>query len=112
MLYFFILINIFFSKGVYTTSHVNALLQYEKTTTSITSHFVLPHAKAMTVTASRTLLTYVKTVNIIASSKLLTYAKTVNNNNNYYYYYYLLQLGCHPVAVVILHVNKPEIDYY
>ena len=22
----------------------------------------------------------------------------------YYYYYYLLQLGCHPVAVVILHV--------
>ena len=31
-----------------------------------------------------------------------------NNNNNYYYYYYyyLLQLGCYPVAVVILHVNK------
>ena len=34
-----------------------------------------------------------------------------NNNNNYnyyyyyYYYYYLLQLGCHPVAVVILHVK-------
>jgi len=27
----------------------------------------------------------------------------INNNN---YYYYLLQLGCHPVAVVILHVNK------
>ena len=33
-----------------------------------------------------------------------------NNNNNYYYYYYyyyyLLQLGCHPVAVVTLHVYK------
>ena len=29
-----------------------------------------------------------------------------NNNNNYYYYYYLLQLGCHPVAVVILHVYR------
>jgi len=29
-----------------------------------------------------------------------------NNNNNNYYYYYLLQLGCHPVAVVILHVYK------
>ena len=29
-----------------------------------------------------------------------------NNNNNKYYYYYLLQLGCHPVAVVILHVYK------
>ena len=29
-----------------------------------------------------------------------------NNNINYYYYYYLLQLGCHPVAVVILHVYK------
>ena len=29
-----------------------------------------------------------------------------NNNNNYYYYYYLLQLGFHPVAVVILHVYK------
>ena len=35
-----------------------------------------------------------------------------NNNNNYYYYYYLLQLGCHPVAVVILHVYKHEIGYY
>ena len=33
-----------------------------------------------------------------------------NNNNNYYYYYYYyyyyLQLGCYPVAVDILHVNK------
>jgi len=32
-----------------------------------------------------------------------------NNNNNYYYYYYYyyyLQLGYHPVAVVILHVHK------
>ena len=29
-----------------------------------------------------------------------------NYNNNNYYYYYLLQLGCHPVAVVILHVHK------
>jgi len=35
-----------------------------------------------------------------------------NNNNNNYYYYYLLQLGCYPVAVVILHVNKDEIGYY
>ena len=31
-----------------------------------------------------------------------------NNNNNIY----LLQFGCHPVAVVILHVNKHEIGYY
>jgi len=31
----------------------------------------------------------------------------INNNNNN-----LLQLGCHPVAVVILHVNKNEIVYY
>ena len=30
------------------------------------------------------------------------YFGTYNNNNNIY----LLQLGCHPVAVVILHVNK------
>ena len=30
----------------------------------------------------------------------------VRNNNNNIYYYYLPQLGCHPVAVVILHVNK------
>jgi len=29
-----------------------------------------------------------------------------NNNNYYYYYYYLLKLGCHPVAVIILHVYK------
>jgi len=27
-----------------------------------------------------------------------------NNDDDYYYYYYYLQLGCHPVAVVILHV--------
>jgi len=33
-------------------------------------------------------------------------ANNVYNNNNYNYYYYLLQLGCHPVAVVILHVYK------
>jgi len=31
-----------------------------------------------------------------------------DNNNNIY----LLQLGCYPVAVVILHVNKHEISYY
>jgi len=29
-----------------------------------------------------------------------------NNNNNIYYYFYLLQLGCHPVAVVILNAKK------
>jgi len=29
-----------------------------------------------------------------------------NNNNNNNNNVYLLQLGCHPVAVVILHVNK------
>jgi len=39
-------------------------------------------------------------------------AQKYNNNNNnnyyyyYYYYYYLLQLGCYPVAVAILHVYK------
>jgi len=31
-----------------------------------------------------------------------------NNNNNIY----LLQLGCYPVAVVILRANKHEIGYY
>jgi len=34
------------------------------------------------------------------------YNNNNNNNNN------LLQLGCNPVAVVILHVNKHEIGYY
>ena len=29
-----------------------------------------------------------------------------NNNNNNNKYYYLLQLGCHPMAVAILHVYK------
>jgi len=29
-----------------------------------------------------------------------------NNNNNHHNNIYLLQLGCYPVAVVILHVNK------
>ena len=38
----------------------------------------------------------------------LSHGRPVNNNNNSnnYYYYYLLQLGCYPVAVVILHVYK------
>jgi hypothetical protein len=27
-----------------------------------------------------------------------------NNNNNNNYYYYLLQMGCHQVAVITLHV--------
>ena len=34
---------------------------------------------------------------------------TNNNNNNNIY---LLQLGCYPVAVVILHYTKHEIGYY
>jgi hypothetical protein len=29
-----------------------------------------------------------------------------NNNNNNNIFIYLLQLGCHPVAVIILHVNQ------
>jgi len=33
------------------------------------------------------------------------FLRCINNNNNNYYYYYLLQLGCYPVAMVILHVN-------
>jgi len=37
-----------------------------------------------------------------------TPAKPQRNNNNIY----LLQLGCYPVAVIILHVNKHEIGYY
>jgi len=39
---------------------------------------------------------------------LITKANVHHNNNNIY----LLQLGCYPVAVVILHVNKHEIGYY
>ena len=35
-----------------------------------------------------------------------------NNNNDNNNNIYLLQLGCYPVAVVILHVNKHEIGYY
>jgi len=35
-----------------------------------------------------------------------------NNNNNNNNNIYFLQLGCYPVAVVILHVNKHEIGYY
>ena len=34
------------------------------------------------------------------------YAISNNNNNNNNNNIYLLQLGCYPVAVVILHVNK------
>jgi len=41
--------------------------------------------------------------------KTLILAYSNNNNNNNIY---LLQLGCYPVAVVILHVNKHEIGYY
>jgi len=38
---------------------------------------------------------------IVCSVQSRTFLKHNNNNNSY-----LLQLGCHPVAVVILHVNK------
>ena len=38
--------------------------------------------------------------------KLFIDAISNNNNNNNNNNIYLLQLGCHPVAVVILHVNK------
>ena len=41
--------------------------------------------------------------------ELASYLVSWHNNNNYYYYYYyyyLLQLGCYPVAVVILNVYK------
>ena len=44
----------------------------------------------------------------IQSGQLGQEKDVFNNNNNIY----LLQLGCHPVAVVILHVNKHEIGYY
>jgi len=37
-------------------------------------------------------------------SGMSTYQNNNNNNNNNNTY--LLQLGCYPVAVVILHVNK------
>ena len=47
-------------------------------------------------------LTMSDEINIRLYSRTIKY----NNNNNNYYYYYLLQLGCHPVAVVILHVHK------
>ena len=50
---------------------------------------------------------------IFVHNLFLTYRFYNNNNNNnnnnyyyYYYYYYLLQLGCNPVAVVMLHVYK------
>jgi len=39
------------------------------------------------------------------TQELHTYARPSKHNNNNYYYY-LLQLGCHPVAVVMLHVYK------
>ena len=36
----------------------------------------------------------------------LSYTENNNNNNNNNNNIYLLQLGCNPVAVVILHVHK------
>jgi len=40
--------------------------------------------------------------------KSVSYNNNNNNNNNNN----LLQFGCYPVAVVILHVNNHEIGYY
>jgi len=49
-------------------------------------------------------------VNWILDVGLLVFNNKLETNSNSssssYYYYYLLQLGCYPVAVVILHVNK------
>jgi len=47
---------------------------------------------------------YVREPGFILVADLASEIKKKNNNNNYYYY--LLQLGCYPVAVVILHVYK------
>jgi len=44
------------------------------------------------------------TPNLEAESYSKTLVAYNNNNNNYYHYY--LQLGCHPVTVVILLVYK------
>ena len=49
---------------------------------------------------------YVANLNVIGSSPQHSTDMLLNNN------IYLLQLGCYPVAVVILHVNKHEIGYY
>ena len=53
-----------------------------QTLTSMNSHLVV------------SVFTFQKSANAVVLSN--------NNNNNIY----LLQLGCYPVAVVILHVNK------
>jgi len=45
---------------------------------------------------------FLLTINTCASA-MWQHLQYNNNNNNYYYY---LQLGCHPVAVVILHVHR------
>ena len=46
-----------------------------------------------------------KNVSILESISVVVSQDEINN-------IYLLQLGCYPVAVVILHVNKHEIGYY
>jgi len=52
------------------------------------------------------LITLIHCLLLAETKKYLRHENNNNNNNNNYYYYYLQQLGCHPVAVVILHVYK------
>ena len=43
---------------------------------------------------------------MLASRTLLEHSDITGHHNNNNNNIYLLQLGCYPVAVVILHVNK------
>ena len=52
-------------------------------------------------------LTYIVVVNLVVWLHAASPFHAMNNNNNINNNnIYLLQLGCHPVAVVILHVYK------
>jgi hypothetical protein len=63
------------------------------------------------IVLEQTIYTLKNNMKHIASWKQCTLSQSsANFPSKYYYYYYLLQLGFHPVAVVLTLVHKIQMD--
>ena len=79
--------------------------QHKKSSVNNKRFFNISDLLMQVVTITKQKSDIAKCINLLVKqgSLLLIPSNTINNNNNNNN---LLQLGCYPVAVVILHVNK------
>ena len=79
--------------------------QHKKSSVNNKRFFNISDLLMQVVTITKQKSDIAKCINLLVKqgSLLLIPSNTINNNNNNNN---LLQLGCHPVAAVILHVNK------